>query len=188
MTSRKNLSKHKYITIRETRDVHTFQVATTFVLIALLVMLSVALIVNYNTKNSNPVNSASILNVTQIGQSTSARVVIQGVTEDSTYDKLFPILPSETMLIINLSVTNISSITQQFIPASQLYVRDDQGYFAVPHHSSLITNPILPVELAPGQTTSGQIAFNVPKTAASPLVYIDTQWNNAGPIIFDVLH
>jgi hypothetical protein len=160
----------------------------TFVLIALLVLLSIALIVNYNSKSSSQINSLSILKVTQVGQSNSARVEIQGVTEDSTYDRLFPILPSETMLIVNLSVTNISTVTQQFIPASQLYVRDNQGYLAVPHHSSFITNPILPVELAPGQTTTGQVAFNVPKTSSSPLVYIDTQWNNAGPIIFDVLH
>lgn len=163
--------------------------------VMLLVVLVAILVVNglyaaNAIKNSPSVAPANgkILSSLQVGEIGSTRASVSKITENSTTDPAFTLDPSQTLLVLNIQITNLSDSTQKLIPNTQLYIRDNQGYYAAEHASIFVTNPLVPADLKPGQSASGQLSFAVPKITASPLLYVDTQWNNYGPLVFDVLH
>lgn len=113
---------------------------------------------------------------------------IKNVTENNKKDMAFTIDPSETMLILDVRVTNKTTEIQHLLPSIQFYVRSNEGDYVSLHASMYVTNPIPAKDLKPGETVSGQVSFNVPKNLARPLLYVDTGWDDSAPVIFDVLH
>lgn len=134
------------------------------------------------------INANHVYTSLQTGIVGSTKATISKFTENSKIDQAFTIDPSETMLIMDIKITNLSNSTQHLLPSIQLYARSDQGTNSALHASMYVTNPLKATDLAPGQSASGQISFNVPKIASRPLVYVDTGWDNYPPIVFDALH
>lgn len=133
-------------------------------------------------------DSAKVLTSHQVGTNAALEVSVSDVTENDSPDNAFAILPTETMLILTISITNKTDDTQQLIPVNQLYVRSNEGDYSTLHVSSFVTAPLAATDLAPGKTATGQISFNVPKRVAHPLLYVDTGWANMVPLVFDVLY
>ncbi|CAN5418095.1 hypothetical protein BH10PAT3_BH10PAT3_6630 [soil metagenome] len=139
------------------------------------------------TKTLITVDSGKYLTSQQTGSNDSETVSIKNVTENDRTDNAFTIDPSQTMLILSISITNTTEKSQQLIPVNQLYVKTSEGDYAALHASSYVTVPLGATELAPGKTAKGQISFAVPKHIANPLLYVDTGWNKNIPLVFDVL-
>lgn len=133
-------------------------------------------------------NSNLVLTSLQTGNSGSVSARISKVTENDKMDYAFTIDPTNTMLIMNISLTNLTTDTQSLFPDSQFYVKSDQGSFSTLHPSMYVTSPLQVSTLKPGQSVQGQLSFSVSKQAARPLLYVDTGWGGYAPIVFDVLH
>lgn len=119
---------------------------------------------------------------------TEAYVVnVSNVTVNDKEDNAFGPAPGETILILDISITNVSSGQQQLVPASQFFVRDRQGGLYLPHPSSYVTAPLNLVMVDPGSTITGQLSFAIPKILAHPLLYVDLGWNDTAPIVIDVM-
>lgn len=116
----------------------------------------------------------------------SARVSNVGTKTEQ--DRAFPLEPGKTLLIMDVTVTNRTASDQQLIPVSQFYVRSGDGQYATLYPSTKITKALLPQDLRPGQSASGQLSFAIPERTATPLLYVDTMWNRATPLVIDVLH
>ncbi len=113
---------------------------------------------------------------------------VSNVGENTALDRAFPLAEGQTMLIMDITITNMTTRTQHLLPANQFYVRSDEGDYSPMHASSHITKPLEAKDLEPGESASGQISFGVNKHLTSPLLYIDTQWDNSTPLVIDVLH
>jgi hypothetical protein len=116
----------------------------------------------------------------------SARVSNVGTKTEQ--DRAFPLEPGKTLLIMDVTVTNRTASDQQLIPVSQFYVRNGDGLHATLYPSSRVTKALLPQDLRPGESASGQISFAIPDRTSTPLLYIDTMWERATPLVIDVLH
>lgn len=133
-------------------------------------------------------NPNRILTSLEVGQNNAIKVAISNVSESDKADKAFPIETNNTLLVMDISITNETEQIQKLIPVNQLYVRSDEGDYSPMHPSMYVTNGLPSTDLEPLQTVSGQISFEVPKRIARPLLYVDTGWNNLAPIVFDTLH
>ncbi len=166
------------------------------ILLAAAVIINTAYVLNHNslsfstrhTKTIIVPDSSAVLTSLQIGSNSAETVKVSKVTENNNTDYAFAIDPSETMLIMDFSITNNTPATQQLIPVNQLYVRSRTGDYANLHASMYVTTPLSATELAPGKTATGELSFNVPKSVAHPLLYVDTGWDKNVPLVFDVLH
>jgi hypothetical protein len=130
---------------------------------------------------------SKVLTTQQQASTPVYQATVSEVTEQAKFDPAFTIANDETVLLMDITITNTSSGQQDLIPVNQLYVRDRQGDFFPMHASSLITSPLAAATLESGQRASGQVSFVVPKTLAQPLLYIDLGWNDYAPVVFDVL-
>lgn len=117
-----------------------------------------------------------------------AKVSIANVTESDTPDPAFPLNDTQTLLVLDLTITNKTAVTQHLIPSTQLFVHDRDGGLYILQASSRLTNALAAQDLSPGASATGQVAFAVPKRQTTPLLYIDVGWDNDTPIIYDVLH
>jgi hypothetical protein len=166
---------------------------TAFVIvIAASLIINTVYILNRNsrvsaTKTLFTPDTSRVLTSLQKGTNSGEAVKISNVTENSKTDYAFTIDPNETMLILNISITNNTVATQQLIPVNQFYVRSNEGDYRALHASMYVTTPLAAAELAPGKTATGQLSFNVPKHIAHPLLYVDTGWDNSVPLVYDVL-
>ncbi|MGB2787186.1 MAG: DUF4352 domain-containing protein [Candidatus Saccharimonadaceae bacterium] len=113
---------------------------------------------------------------------------VSDVTTNSTADLAFSIPTDETMLIMKIKITNNTDTTQHLIPVSQFYVRSSEGDHSPLHVSSYVSEPLSSQDLAAGASAEGQISFAIRKTIERPLLYVDTGWNDATPLVIDVLH
>lgn len=113
---------------------------------------------------------------------------VSNVYETDKTDYAFPFDTGQTILIFDISITNNTAASQDFYPANQLFVRDQEGGSYQPHASMYVTRPVAAQTIKPGQTVSGQISFAIPKRLTRPLLYVDLGWNNQTPAVFDVLH
>lgn len=113
---------------------------------------------------------------------------VSNVTTNSTADLAFSIPADETMLIMRIKITNNTNSIQHLIPVSQFYVRSSEGDHSPLHVSSYVSEPLNSQDLAAGASAEGQISFAIRKTMERPLLYIDTGWDNATPLVIDVLH
>ncbi|QQS19420.1 DUF4352 domain-containing protein [Candidatus Saccharibacteria bacterium] len=116
----------------------------------------------------------------------SARVSNVGTKTEQ--DRAFPIDPGKTLLIMDVTVTNKTTTDQQLIPVTQFYVRTTDGQYATLYPSSRLRQALLPQDLRPGQSATGQLSFAISDRTSMPLLYIDTMWNRATPLVIDVLH
>jgi hypothetical protein len=116
----------------------------------------------------------------------SARVSDVGTKTEQ--DRAFPLEPGKTLLVMDVAITNKTKQTQQLMPVSQLYVRAATGEYATLYPSTKLTRPLLPAELKPGETASGQLSFAISERTTTPLLYLDTLWDKATPLVIDVLH
>jgi hypothetical protein len=132
-------------------------------------------------------DSSKVLTSQQVGANDAETVKISNVTENDKTDRAFTIDSNETMLILNISITNSTNAAQQLIPVNHFYIRTNEGDIATLHASSFVTDPIAAADVAPGKTVSGQLSFNVPKHIAHPLLYVDTGWGKNVPLVYDVL-
>ncbi len=183
---------------REWRNFVRFNDENRLLFAAFIVVLCSLLLVNvlFLLNKFSPTTAAPAQTITKTTQyvtsnyeatNSALKAKISDVTENDQNDPAFTIDPSETMLIMDITITNITSRKQQLVPSTQLYVRSNEGDYAQLHASMFVAKPLPAKELAPGESVSGQISFNVPKRVAAPLVYIDTGWNKYGPVIFDAL-
>ena len=112
---------------------------------------------------------------------------MSNVKEDNSADRAFGILDYETRVVTTLTIKNKTATKQNFIPASQLYVRSADGAIYRMHPFSVLTNQIGFQEVASGATITGDAAFVIPKVLTNPLLYVDLGWDNYIPIVYDVL-
>lgn len=140
--------------------------------------------------NPNLIQSAQyILSSSQQAQTDVFSVDIKKVTKNDNKDYAFEYdNTAETMLIVDLSIRNRTSVTQTLAPSAQLYIRTQDGLFVSMHPSMYITEPLQFEEVAPGNTMSGQVSFNIPKDMQRPLLYIDLGWGGHVPVVYDILH
>jgi Domain of unknown function (DUF4352) len=166
------------------------------VLIAAAVIINAVYIIKRNNDNDSTSTKAKILILAgstkilasqQPGGNDSETVKISSVTENDKNDPAFTIDPSETMLILNISITNNTNDSQPMIPVNQFYVRTSEGDLIKMHASMYVTSPLIASTVAPHKTVTGQLSFNVAKHIAHPLLYIDTGWGNNVPLVYDVL-
>ncbi len=180
----KHLSKFK--------DENHLLFAAFIIVLTSLVVLNAFYIINNSNNQQRPIivqdETTAVLTSHQIANNGAQTVSISNVAENDKMDYAFAIDPTETMLTMDISITNNTDATQTLIPVNQLYVRSTEGDYVTLHASMYVKNPLKSQELAPGKTATGQISFNVPKRVAKPLLYVDTGWNNHVPIVFDVLH
>jgi hypothetical protein len=128
-----------------------------------------------------------VLTSEQTAKSSAYTINISNATENSTPDRAFSFPDNYTMLILDFTITNNSSVNQNFIPVNQLYIRSNEGV-AYPLHASMnVKKPVQFQNMNPGETQSGQISFAIPKTLAYPLLYVDLGWNDYVPVVFNVL-
>ncbi|MCA9327827.1 DUF4352 domain-containing protein [Candidatus Saccharibacteria bacterium] len=137
--------------------------------------------------------TATIANLTsttslQTAHNFAVSAKVRSVGTNAETDPAFPLEPGKTRLTMEIKVTNTTAVEQQFIPVSQLYVRDSDGGFATLYPSSSATRPIEPADLKPGQSVSGQVSFAISNRTDTPLLYIDTMWDKSTPLVIDVLH
>lgn len=118
----------------------------------------------------------------------TVEVTVKNVTTNSDADPAFGVSDDMTMLIMQMTIKNLSRQTQQLIPAHQLYVRSSEGDYQSLHASMHVTAPIPMKDLRPGESVSGEVSFAVPKRLDTPLVYVDTGWNASLPLVIDVQH
>ena len=116
----------------------------------------------------------------------SARVSNVGTKTEQ--DRAFPLEPGKTLLVLDIAITNKTDQHQQLIPVTQFYVRSSSGEYATLYPSTKLTHPLLPTDLAPEQSASGQLSFAISERTSTPLLYIDTTWSRATPLVIDVLH
>jgi hypothetical protein len=189
------LIKKEWKIIKHFRDENKVLVMSiVWLLIAIIVINTifvVARLSDRDEKNDARVVAASYAGVTltsqQYAQTTAFAAHISNVYETAQEDHAFPLDPDQTMLILNLTVTNNTTTEQDLYPVNQLFVRDQEGGTYTPHASMFITQPLAAQTVKPGQTVTGQISFAIPKRLTRPLLYVDTRWDNQAPVVFDVL-
>jgi hypothetical protein len=144
------------------------------------------------TPVTSPTTDASVnpnfqLTSTQTGSTPAYEVKISNVTENNVPDPAFTLAPGNTLLLMDISIKNLTGAPQELVPVSDLFVRDNEGDTFPLHPALVVKNPLPSTKVAPGQTVSGQISFEVPKKLARPLLYVDMQWSNLAPIVYDVM-
>ncbi len=184
--------KKEWKHLNKFKDENRLLFAAFIIVLTSIVVLNAFYVINSSNSQKRPVitqdETTQILTSRQTGSNTAQTVSVSNVAENDKKDYAFTIDPSETMLILDVSITNNTNDTQHLIPANQLYVRSSEGDYATLHASMYVKTPLQSQDLAPGKTAKGQVSFNVPKREAKPLLYVDTGWDNHVPIVFDVLH
>lgn len=185
--------RKEYKRFAKFRDENSLLMSVFVLGIAALVIINTLFWMKWAAENpsSTPgvhVVSSNVVTSLQQARNASLAASVRSVTTNSAADPAFGIPDEQTMLIMDLTVTNTSKVTQQFIPVSQLYVRTRDGDYSQLHASTHVTNPIAVRDLAPGQSVSGQVSFAVLKRSDRPLLYVDTGWDNTAPLVIDVLH
>lgn len=95
---------------------------------------------------------------------------------------------TDSMLIVDLTVTNLTNQPQTLAPSTQLYLRTSDGLYITMHPSMYITEQLQFGEIAPRTKATGQISFVVPNTVKRPLLYVDLGWDGHVPVVYDILH
>lgn len=142
---------------------------------------------SHNRNSASAANNQKILTSLQKATSDAYEVMVSNVTVTDKADPAFALAPTDTMLIMDISITNLSTGIQQLVPSSQLYVRDQQGGFYMLHPSSYVANPLILTTVSPGNTVKGQLSFGIPKILAHPLLYVDLGWKDNAPAVIDVM-
>jgi len=124
----------------------------------------------------------------QLASNSAISAQVRNVTVVDTVDPMFARDPSMAMLVMELTVRNKTNETQHFIPVNHVFVRSEDGTYSALTMTSFAKKPISAAEIAPGEAVTGDVSFAIPKSAANPLMYVDTGWNRSVPLVVDVLH
>ncbi len=144
----------------------------------------------YEKQNRQTTTIANLLSSTslQTAHNFAVSARVSNVAEKNDKDPAFTLADDETLLVMDITITNRTTETQHLIPVNQLYVRSNEGDYDALHASMFVTKPLVSQDLNPGQSASGQISFGIPKRVDTPLLYIDTGWGTSTPLVIDVLH
>jgi hypothetical protein len=185
----------RIITHLKTKDENHMLFMAYVIVLTAIVIINTTFVLNRapanQTAQANAAQMPSLNNILtsqQSAESSTYNVSITNVTETDKPDPAFTIASDETMLIMEISITNNTTENQNFLPDTQLYVRAADGTYSTMHPSIYVTKPIQSGEISPGQNVNGQISFDVPKSLTHPLLYVDLGWNNTVPVVFDALH
>lgn len=144
----------------------------------------------YQDENEHSATIASLTATTslQTAKNFAVSAKVSNVGTTNKVDRAFTLAADETLLTMDISMTNLTSQTQHLIPVSQFYIRGTEGEYAELHASSFVKSPLAAQNLKPGTSATGQLSFAVPKSLERPLLYIDTAWDNSTPLVIDVLN
>lgn len=123
----------------------------------------------------------------QDSRNDALEVQVKNVSLNSQEDKAFALEEGTTMLIMDVTLKNISKQTQRLIPVNDFFIKTEVGDISQLHASMYAPSPIPATDLKPGETVSGQLSFAVLKNTQRPLLYVDTGWDNTTPLVIDVL-
>lgn len=129
-----------------------------------------------------------VLTSHQNAHSGAYSIVISNVSESDKHDPAFTIADSDTILSLTIAITNTSDVAQDLYPASQFYIRSNDGMAYQMHPTVFLTKPLQAGPVKPGESALGEISFAIPKSLSQPLLYIDLGWNNYVPVVYDVLN
>ncbi len=186
--------EYKILKMFKEKNEDKLLLAAFLVVLTSLVVINTIYFIDHQSGKSNligslisPPNPNRVLTSLQKAKNGAYETKVSNVTEMNKDDKAFTLAPTDTLLVMDISITNSSSNMQQLVPASQFYVRDREGGFYMMHPSSYLTSPLVLGTLAPGKTVTGQLSFAVPKILAHPLLYIDLGWEDTAPVVIDVM-
>ncbi|MBL8121873.1 DUF4352 domain-containing protein [Candidatus Saccharibacteria bacterium] len=163
--------------------------------VAAIVIINTLFWVHY-TRNKTTEELKASTSVVSLQASTSLQTAnnfavlakISNVGTSKIEDPAFPLGSGKVLLTLDINLTNRTDKTQHLIPISHFYVRSPDGDNITLQPSSYLTKPLETQDLSPNQTVSGQLSFAIPEKQVKPLLYIDTMWNDATPLVVDVLH
>jgi hypothetical protein len=101
-------------------------------------------------------------------------------------DAAFTPAPGDDIIIVPMIITNAGAQTRNFIPSTQIYLRDDEGMTYTMHPTLALTKPIPAAELKHGESAQGQVSFEVPKRISNFRLYIDSNWAGMAPVVFKI--
>jgi hypothetical protein len=160
-------------------------------LLVILTIFTTAVIGATNKKDTqkDAASMAYILGSSQTAMTDEYTVTINKVTKNDSKDYAFGYdNEKDTMLIVDVTIRNRTSLPQTLAPSVQFYLRTSDGLTFAMHPSMFVSNPLQFEQVASGTTASGQISFVIPKTITRPLLYVDLGWNNRVPVVYDILH
>lgn len=107
-----------------------------------------------------------------IGYITASTVSIVADQQVQYSDGQYPFLPGTNRhyVVVTVHVTNHTDSVLHFAPVIQTHLTDGNGdrFDMAP---SLAENPIKAGPIAPGETRSGQLSYNVPKKASNLVLH-----------------
>ena len=131
-------------------------------------------------------SSGQVLPLTKMAQSSDFEMKLTNTHTIDGNDPAFGLENGHKFLVTTLSVTNKTSETIKLWPAIQTYIRDTQGGSFTMHPTTTITKPYLAGEIAPGQTVTGELSYDVPADLANGRLFIDPGWNSMQPVVFSL--
>lgn len=167
--------------------------AAFLVVMTSMVVVNTIFIIDYESASHNSNSSVvtpnpnKVLPTSQNAKTDAYDARVSNVTVTDKIDHAFTLAPTDTLLVLDITITNTSEETQQLTPALQFYVRDPMGGLYMPHVSSNVTAPLEFAKVGPHKTVMGQLSFAIPKTLAHPLLYLDLGWNDNAPTVIDVM-
>ncbi len=187
--------RREYKRFEKFRDENNLLFGVFVAAIVALLVVNTLFWAQYTARRSEKENrvTTTVANLTsstslQTAHNFAVTVRVSNVGTKTEQDVAFPLEPGKTLLVMDISISNKTSVTQQLIPVQQLYVRSESGEYATLYPSTKLSSPLLPTDLKPGGSATGQLSFAISDRATKPLLYIDTGWNRATPLVVDVLH
>ncbi len=180
----------RFVAYVEKKDEDHLIFAGFVVIIVALVIITAVRVINQPADDRTTLELprySRVLTSHDLGATDAYDVSVSSVGVSEANDPAFPLEQDETLLSMNFNITNRTTLKQEFIPTTQLFVRSREGTYYQMHPSVSIQDPISASSIEPGQTISGQISFAIPKRLSQPLLYIDTGWNDTTPLVYDVL-
>lgn len=186
--------KREYKRFEKFRDENSLLLGVFTLGLAALVIINTLFWVQWSNHRAAQVNkqntTVASLKTTTTLQSARNFAVTARVTNVGTSKDVNPIAPlaeTETLLSMDITVTNNTQKTQHLIPVSQFYVRGEDGTYAS-LKPTMAASPLASQDLAPGQSASGSLSYAISERQTRPLLYIDTHWDDSTPLVIDVLH
>lgn len=152
-----------------------------------LVILSLTAISSLQRRIES-IPNASRVSVGETAESTENTFAakVNSVNDDMKLAKRFHLPSDQRVLVYNISIKNTGDKKVQFLPALHTYLRDNEGdYYQL--LADVVDEPIKPTELQPGQTITGNLAFVTMNRKMPLYFYLDTGWEDRGPIVFDIV-